>query len=85
MKVGGENQWWKIGPRHWERAAKEWKLDRSEVFARLLAMAERLPEALAATRQELAKGGIEPGEVVDRLEAGMLRNAAVAAVLFRQG
>ncbi|MEQ1840059.1 MAG: type II toxin-antitoxin system HipA family toxin [Verrucomicrobiales bacterium] len=85
MKIGGEYEWWKIGPQHWERAAKEWKLDQDRVFARITDMAARMPGAVSATRVELESGGIGLSEGIARLEDGILKNSADIAKLLEQG
>lgn len=84
MKIGGEYQWWKVGPQHWERAAKEWKLDRHKVFAHILDMAAGMSGAMSATRAELESGGLGLTEVIDRLEEGILKNAASVSKLYAQ-
>lgn len=82
MKIGGEYQWWKIGPQHWEQAAKDWKLDRGKVFAHILEMAARMPVAMSATRAELESGGLDLTEVIDRLEEGILKNTVAIPKLY---
>lgn len=82
MKIGGEYQWWKIGPRHWERAAKEWKLDQVRVFARIIDMASRMPSAVSSTRAELESGGIVLTEGIARMEDGILEISAAIAQRF---
>jgi serine/threonine-protein kinase HipA len=84
MKIGGEYQWWKIGPQHWERAAKEWKLDKDRVFARILDMTARMPGALSATRSELESAGIGLTEGIARLEDGIRDISSATANLYDQ-
>lgn len=84
MKIGGEYQWWKIGPQHWERAAKEWKLDQDRVFARILDMTARMPGALSATRSELESAGIGLTEGITRLEDGIRDISSATAKLFEK-
>lgn len=84
MKIGGEYQWLKIGLRHWERAAKEWKLDQDRVFARITDMAARMSAAVSATRVELASAGIGLTEGIARLEDGILEISAATAKLFEE-
>lgn len=84
MKIGGEYQWWKIAPRHWARAAKEWKMDQARVFARILDIAKKVPGAVATTRAALASDGVGLTEGIARIEDGILKTSATAAALFDQ-
>jgi serine/threonine-protein kinase HipA len=53
MKIGGEYRHYRIGPAEWEKAAREWKLDRDLVFTRIVAQAEQLPDAAAAVAAQM--------------------------------
>ena len=47
QKIGGEHRAWFIQRRHWERMARSLGLGSDEAHARITALAERLPDALA--------------------------------------
>ncbi len=84
MKIGGECLWWKIGPRHWVRAAKDWKLDQVLVFARIIDIAARTPKAVSAARAEFESAVIGLTEGIARLADGTLNISAATAKLFEQ-
>jgi serine/threonine-protein kinase HipA len=78
MKIGGEYQLHRIGVRHWERAAAEWKLDRDLVFKHLIVQAEKLP----AAAEEIANVGTQANDILNRLVDGISESAKACTKTF---
>lgn len=84
MKIGGEYPYWKIGPRQWEKAASEWKLDPGFVSGRIRKMAHDLPDAIPAVKKELQTHLGKTGAMLRRLAAGIQQQTETAAKLFAE-
>ncbi|MCB1062909.1 MAG: HipA domain-containing protein, partial [Verrucomicrobiae bacterium] len=83
MKIGGQYFLYRIGPKEWEKAAAEWKLDRDMVVGRLLEHTLRLPEAAIEVSQEMSSSGdagIDP--VIERLVAEISKSAESVRKVF---
>jgi serine/threonine-protein kinase HipA len=78
MKIGGQYRHYRIGPQEWEKAAREWKLDRDHVFAQIVSQAERLPDAAESIEKEMASGS----EVIERLVEEIAKSAKMAGRAF---
>lgn len=81
MKVGGEYLLENIGARHWERLAREVKLDFEMVRDRLLSMAKQLPDEAHAARSQAVKAGLDHPVVTRLIEALTNRAAYCAKIL----
>lgn len=75
MKVGGEYLLWKINRRQWEKAAKEWGLEKKFVIEQIQRMASALPGAAQNTSEEVAgMMGANPG-ILEQLNAEISKRA----------
>ncbi len=84
MRIGGEYVLGRIHPRRWEALAVQIKRPATQVWQRVLRIAEALPTALCRTTEEVRAQGLED-PVIDRLvqraatraerEAGVLRQS----------
>jgi hypothetical protein len=68
MRVGGEYRLPDVGLRQWRKLAKEVRIDEGRLIDRLAAMAEHIPDAVAAIPAALRRDGLDQ-RVVERLEA----------------
>ena len=71
MKIGNQYHFFRIGAREWEKAAREWKLDRDHVFSRITEMADQLPGAAETVASEIGSGSA----VVCKLIGGISKSA----------
>lgn len=72
MKIGGEYKLSLIGLRHWQKFARETRLDPDKVLARLISMAEQFPDVVSAVRAQVQKDGLDNaiiGRVAEQLTA----------------
>jgi serine/threonine-protein kinase HipA len=83
MRIGDEYKLGRIGPRHWERLAREIEIPARELWQRVLAVASRTPEALEETKQQLGNEGIEDA-VLNRLVERATARALGEAKVFRK-
>jgi serine/threonine-protein kinase HipA len=68
MKVGGEHRLTWIRARHWDRLAADARVEPAELRSRITALAEQLPDALAAASAEPAVAELRsalPARLVD--------------------
>ncbi|MEI9994650.1 MAG: type II toxin-antitoxin system HipA family toxin [Rhizomicrobium sp.] len=70
MKVGGEYRLRQISGRHWQKFAREVRVESGALFDALRAMAERVPDGLNDARKRAHEDGLD-GTVIDRLAAGL--------------
>lgn len=82
MKIGGEYAWWKIGPRQWETASREWGIERDLVFAHVCLISERLLVGCDDVRREMNAELGKSGKTIDRLVRGIKANSEDALRLF---
>jgi serine/threonine-protein kinase HipA len=82
MKIGGEYELQLIGLRHWERLAREARLDAGEIIERLDAMAEKLPDEISAARKRARGEGLDHA-IVGRLADRLTKRAADCQRLLR--
>ncbi|MBI5323055.1 type II toxin-antitoxin system HipA family toxin [Bradyrhizobium sp.] len=66
MKIGGEYKLSLIGLRHWQKFARETRLDPDKVIAGLISMAEQLPDVVSAVRAQVQKDGLD-NAIIGRL------------------
>jgi serine/threonine-protein kinase HipA len=59
QKVGGEYRPTVIGPRHWDRLARAVRADPDRLHARIVGLADRLPDTLEAAIAEVELGAVE--------------------------
>lgn len=52
MKIGRENRFSRIAPRHWERLAREAALDHNKISRRVYELSQRIPSAVEAAVAE---------------------------------
>ncbi|MET4043720.1 serine/threonine-protein kinase HipA [Bradyrhizobium sp. RT6a] len=72
MKIGGDYKLSQISLRDWQKFARETRLDPDKVIARLISMAEQLPDIVAAVRKQAQKDGLDNaviGHLADQLIA----------------
>jgi serine/threonine-protein kinase HipA len=74
MKVGGEYRLRDISKRHWLKLASEVRFDADELIARLVAMAEQLPDTVSAARTQAKNDGLR-APIIDRLVTELQRRA----------
>ncbi len=65
MKIGGTYRLSHIGKAAWEKAAREWKLDRDELMARIAKISVAIPKAVEELGTD--EGGIMVRRLVDEL------------------
>jgi serine/threonine-protein kinase HipA len=78
MKIGGEYLLENIVGRHWERLAREVRLDFGMVRDRLLTMAKRLPDEANAAHAKAKKDGLD-NPIIDYLVEALTNRAAYCA------
>lgn len=81
MKIGGYYEFNDVLPRHWERFASDAGLSIPQMRRRLLGMAERLPPAAAALRDDFAKFG-DAAVVAERIVALIQARCALTRERF---
>src|SRR5215831_20998667 len=74
MKIGGEYKLSQIGLRHWQKFARETRLDIGEVIGELKVMIKYLPDDVNALRARAHEDGLD-NDVVDRLAARLIERA----------
>jgi len=75
MKVGGEYKLGRIGLRHWQKFARETRLNGDELIARLASMAGQLPDEAADARTRAQAEGLDKA-IIDRLAKRLIERAA---------
>lgn len=78
MKIGGEYKHYNIGAKNWEKAAREWGLDRDQVLDRLVALAQKLPETAAIIARKISEPDAPSHDILDRITVGISKNADAA-------
>ncbi len=74
MKIGGEYKLSQIGLRHWQKFARETRIDADELIAELLSMAGQLPDMVAAVRAQAQKEGLD-NAIIGRLATQLIARA----------
>jgi serine/threonine-protein kinase HipA len=74
MKVGGEYKLSLIGLRHWQKFARETRLNADELIARLGSMAKQLPEEADDARKRAQAEGLDKA-IIDRLATRLIERA----------
>ncbi|MBM7487920.1 serine/threonine-protein kinase HipA [Bradyrhizobium sp. USDA 3686] len=74
MKIGGDYKLSQISLRDWQRFARETRLDPDKVIAGLIAMAEQLPDIVAALRKQAQKDGLD-NAIIGRLAEHLIARA----------
>lgn len=74
MKVGGEYKLDQIGLRQWQKFARETRVDAEQLVARLISMAQQIPDLVTDIQARTKKEGLE-NAVIERL-AGVLSSRA---------
>lgn len=82
MKIGGDYLLWKIGKAHWQKAAKEWKLDSGRVVDRIIRMASVLPEAAHVVGESITVPGRKEKAFLRQLVNAVQARAAECRRLF---
>lgn len=78
MKIGRENRFGHIEPRHWRRFAQESGLDPRPICDRVLELAERIPASLEAAAEETLRQHSSQGqELAERLVERVHRLGAI--------
>lgn len=75
MRIGGEYLLENIVGRHWERLARELRLDFGMLHDRLLTMAKRLPDEANAAHGQAKKDGLD-NPIIDHLVEALTNRAA---------
>jgi serine/threonine-protein kinase HipA len=81
MKVGGEYRLLLIDLRHWQKLAREVRIDADELIERLNAMASQLPDEINDARKPAGGEGLDQA-IVDRLAARLTKRAAACLRLL---
>ncbi|MET4278489.1 MULTISPECIES: type II toxin-antitoxin system HipA family toxin [unclassified Bradyrhizobium] len=74
MKIGGDYKLSQISLRDWQKFARETRLDPDKVIAGLIAMAEQLPDIVAAVREQARKDGLD-NAIIGRLAEHLIARA----------
>jgi serine/threonine-protein kinase HipA len=74
MKIGGEYKLSHIGLRHWQKFARETRIDADELIAELRSMAGQLPDMVAAVRVQAQKEGLD-NAIIGRLATQLIARA----------
>jgi serine/threonine-protein kinase HipA len=74
MKIGGEYKLSHIGLRHWQKFARETRIDADELIAELRSMAGQLPDMAAAVRVQAQKEGLD-NAIIGRLATQLIARA----------
>lgn len=74
MKIGGEYKLGLIGLRHWQKFARETRLDPDKVIAGLISLAEQLPDVVSAVRAQAQKDGLD-NAIIGRLAEHLIARA----------
>lgn len=82
MKIGGEYRLRDIGPRQWRKFARMARLGGDELIARMIGMAERLPQEAQTTRRDAAEQGLRH-PILERLVERVSRRADACGRLLR--
>lgn len=74
MKIGGEYKLSQVRLRHWQKFARETRVNADELIQRLTAMTERLPDEVSAARALSHKEGLDHA-IIGRLAAQLTARA----------
>jgi serine/threonine-protein kinase HipA len=74
MKIGGEYKLSHIGPRQWQKFAREMRMDAEELVEVLVWMAKQLPDEVNAARARAREEGLKEA-VIGRLAAQLVKRA----------
>jgi len=74
MKIGDEYKLSQIGLRQWQKFARGTRLDTDKVIARLIQMAEQLPDFVAAVQAQAQKDGLD-NAIIGRLATQLIARA----------
>jgi serine/threonine-protein kinase HipA len=81
MKVGGTYRLRDIGLRHWQRLARDSRVDADGLIARLRGMARQLPDEIADAQRRARAEGLDPA-IIDRLAARLIERAQACGRLL---
>lgn len=76
MTVGREYRLQRIGLRHWEKAADEWRLDHQLVMSRISTIASAISAESEALANEMTARKIAPGSTLSKLITLLSKRAA---------
>lgn len=74
MKIGGEYKLSHIGLRHWQKFAREMRMEAHKLIALLLSMAKRIPGEVNIARARAREEGLKE-TVIERLAANLVTRA----------
>jgi serine/threonine-protein kinase HipA len=74
MKIGGEYKLDLIGLRHWQKFAREARLDSDKAIAGLISLAEQLPDVVSSVQAQARKDGLD-NAIVGRLAEHLIARA----------
>jgi len=74
MKIGGEYKLTHIGLRHWQKFAREMRIEPDELVESLLSMAKRIPDEVNDARARVRDEGLKEA-IIDRLSAQLVTRA----------
>ena len=74
MKIGGEYKLDLIGLRHWQKFARETRLDPDKAIAGLISLAEQLPDVVSSVQAQARKDGLN-NAIVGRLAEHLIARA----------
>jgi serine/threonine-protein kinase HipA len=75
MKIGGEYKLKQIGLRHWQKFARETRVDVDALLSQLTGMAKQLPDEVNAARKRSREAGLKEG-IIERLAMQLIERAA---------
>jgi serine/threonine-protein kinase HipA len=84
MKIGGEYKLKQIGFRHWQKFARETRVDADAVLSQLTAMAKQLPDEVNAARKRSREAGLKEG-IIERLATQLIERAAECQRILGRG
>jgi serine/threonine-protein kinase HipA len=74
MKIGGEYKLDMIGLRHWQKFAREARLDPDKAIAGLISLAEQLPDIVSSVQAQARKDGLD-NAIIRRLAEHLIARA----------
>ena len=84
MKIGGEYKLKQIGLRHWQKFARETRVDADALLSQLTEMAKQLPDEVNAARKRSCEAGLREG-MIERLATQLIERAAECQRILGRG
>ncbi len=84
MKIGGEYKLKQIGLRHWQKFARETRVDADALLSQLTAMAKQLPDEVNVARKRSREAGLKE-RMIERLATQLIERAVECQRILRRG